>query len=85
MPEEAAKVKQIYIDYAKKNLPAAQITEGKYDSLVTMLAGFTLNAWKDDFNDGSTLGYFEVEVGPGEELDYPHHQYLVILYRLKCL
>jgi hypothetical protein len=27
MPEEAAKVKQIYIDYAKKNLPAAQLDE----------------------------------------------------------
>ena len=27
MPEEAAKVKQIYIDYAKKNLPAVQLDE----------------------------------------------------------
>lgn len=71
-PKEAEKIKQIYINYAKKNLPTAQITEGKYDSLVTKLAGFTLNAWKDDFNGGSTLGYFEVEVGPGEEFNYPH-------------
>jgi cytidyltransferase-like protein len=69
--EERSKVKQIYIDYAKKNLPAAQITEGKYDSLVTKLAGFTLNAWVDDFNDGQSQGYFELEVGPGKEFDYP--------------
>ena len=48
------------------------INEGKYDSLVTKLAGFTLNAWKGDFKDGQNKGYFEVEVGPGREFDYPH-------------
>jgi hypothetical protein len=47
------------------------LTEGKYDSLVTKLAGFTLNAWKGDFQDKQRKGYFEVEVGPGKELDYP--------------
>ena len=48
------------------------INEGKYDSLVTKLAGFTLNAWKGDFEDGQSKGYFELEVGPGREFDYPH-------------
>ena len=45
---------------------------GKCDSLVTKLAGFTLNAWKGDFEDGESKGYFELEVGPGREFDYPH-------------
>ena len=48
------------------------INEGKYDSLVTKLAGFTLNAWKGDFEDGQNKGKFEVIVGPGEDFDYPH-------------
>jgi hypothetical protein len=48
------------------------LNEGKYDSLVTKLAGFTLNAWKGDFEDGQPKGYFELEVGPGKEFDYPH-------------
>ena len=48
------------------------LNEGKYDSLVTKLAGFTLNAWKGDFKDGQSKGYFELEVGPGREFDYPH-------------
>ena len=47
------------------------LTEGKYDSLVTKLAGFTLNAWKGDYNEKQRKGYFEVEVGPGKEYDYP--------------
>ena len=47
------------------------LTEGKYDSLVTKLAGFTLNAWKGDYNERQRKGYFEVEVGPGKEYDYP--------------
>ena len=48
------------------------LNEGKYDSLVTKLAGYTLNAWKGDFEDGQPKGYFELEVGPGKEFDYPH-------------
>ena len=48
------------------------LTEGKYDSLVTKLAGFTLNAWKGDYNEKQRKGYFEVEVGPGKDFDYPH-------------
>ncbi len=48
------------------------INEGKYDSLVTKLAGFTLNAWKGDYKDKQRKGYFEVEVGPGKDFDYPH-------------
>ena len=51
---------------------STSLTEGKYDSLVTKLAGFTLNAWKGDFEDGESKGYFELEVGPGREFDYPH-------------
>mgnify|MGYP003142773072 CR=1 FL=1 len=47
------------------------LTEGKYDSLVTKLAGFTLNAWKGDYNEKQRKGYFEVEVGPGKDYDYP--------------
>ena len=50
---------------------STEITEGKYDSLVTKLAGFTLNAWKGDFEDGQNKGKFEIVVGPGEEFDYP--------------
>jgi len=53
-------------------LEEAILNEGKYDSLVTKLAGFTLNAWKGDFEDGQSKGYFELEVGPGREFDYPH-------------
>ncbi len=53
-------------------LEEAILNEGKYDSLVTKLAGFTLNAWKGDFEDGESKGYFELEVGPGREFDYPH-------------
>jgi hypothetical protein len=60
---------------------SSSITEGKYDSLVTKLAGFTLNAWKGDFEDGQKEGYFELEVGPGSEFDYPH---LKFLYRAKA-
>ena len=48
------------------------LNEGKYDSLVTKLAGYTLNAWKDDLKDGQSEGKFKLEVGPGKEFDYPH-------------
>ena len=37
-------------------LEEAILNEGKYDSLVTKLAGFTLNAWKGDFEDGQSKG-----------------------------
>ncbi len=60
---------------------SSSITEGKYDSLVTKLAGFTLNAWKGDFEDGQNEGYFETEVGPGLDFDYP---YLKFLYQAKA-
>ena len=55
-----------------KGLEEAILNEGKYDSLVTKLAGYTLNAWKGDFNDKQNKGYFEIEIGPGREFDYPH-------------
>ena len=48
------------------------LNEGKYDALVTRLASYTLNAWKGDFKDGQSKGYFELEIGPGREFDYPH-------------
>ena len=50
----------------------SNLNEGKYDSLVTKLAGFTLNAWKGDHDEKQRKGYFAVEVGPGKEFDYPH-------------
>jgi hypothetical protein len=53
-------------------LEEAIVNEGKYDSLVTKLAGWTLNAWKDDFNEKAKKGYIEIEIGPGKEYDYPH-------------
>ena len=48
------------------------ISEGKYDGLVTKLAGFTLNAWKGDYEDDQRSGKFNLEIGPGREFDYPH-------------
>ena len=48
------------------------LNEGKYDGLVTKLAGFTLNAWKGDFEDDQRSGKFNLEIGPGREFDYPH-------------
>ena len=57
---------------------STSLTEGKYDSLVTKLAGFTLNAWKGDFEDGQNKGKFEIIVGPGEDFDYPHLRFKYI-------
>ena len=57
---------------------SSSITEGKYDSLVTKLAGFTLNAWKGDFEDGQNKGKFEIIVGPGEDFDYPNLRFKYI-------
>ena len=51
------------------------LNEGKYDSLVTKLAGYTLNAWKGDFNDGQNKGQFYLDIGPGKEFDYPHLEF----------
>jgi hypothetical protein len=48
------------------------LNEGKYDGLVTKLAGFTLNAWKGDYEDDQRSGKFNLEIGPGREFDYPH-------------
>ena len=55
-----------------KGLEEAVINEGKYDSLITKLAGWTLNSWKDDFKEGANEGRFELEIGPGKDFDYPH-------------
>jgi len=55
-----------------KGLEEAFLNEGKYDSLVTKLASWTLNSWKMDFLEGYNEGKFEVEVGPGKDFDYPH-------------
>ena len=51
------------------------LNEGKYDSLVTKLAGYTLNAWKGDFNDGQNKGQFYLDIGPGKEFDYPYLEF----------
>ena len=53
-------------------LQEAIVNEGKYDSLVTKLAGFTLNAWKDDLKEKAKKGFIRIEVGPGKDFDYPH-------------
>jgi len=76
--EEKKKKKKDYFGlnaYARElamGLEEAIVNEGKYDSLVTKLAGWTLNAWKDDFNEKAKKGYIEIEIGPGKEYDYPH-------------
>ena len=106
-PDEEAKVKKIYTNWAKKNLPAAQIdekltignkvvktihkndsnnpedhtiefedgttepylqhlNEGRYDSISRQLASIALNAWKGDFKDGASYGYFVGKITPEE-------------------
>jgi hypothetical protein len=55
-----------------KEVAEEVLNEGKYDSLVTKLAGWTLNSWKDDFKEGANKGKFNVEIGPGKDFDYPH-------------
>ena len=64
-----------------KEIAEEILNEGKYDSLVTKLAGYTINAWKGDFEDGQSKGIFNLYVGPGEEFDYPH---LKFLYKAKA-
>lgn len=74
------------LDYIEKRKEASKkktqrlkkevVNEGKYDSLVTKLAGYTLNAWKGDYEDNQRKGYFEIEVGPGKEFDYPHLDFI---------
>ena len=59
-----------------RGLEEAFLNEGKYDSLITKLAGWTLNSWKSEFEDGSSKGYFELEIGPGKEFDYPHLDFI---------
>jgi hypothetical protein len=70
-----------WTDSLNKNELKELLTEGKYDSLVTKLARFTLNAWKGDLKDGQETGFFELEIGPGLEFDYPH---LKFLYQAKA-
>ena len=71
-----------WTDSLNKNELKELLTEGKYDSLVTKLAGYTLNAWKGDFEDKQRKGYFEVEVGPGKDFDYP---YLDFTYKAQAI
>ena len=61
-----------------KEVAKEVLNEGKYDSLVTKLAGYTLNAWKGDFEDSQNKGYFSLKVGPGEEFEYPYLKFLYI-------
>tara|TARA_Y100001963_G_scaffold160105_1_gene267885 strand:+ start:2840 stop:4993 length:2154 start_codon:yes stop_codon:yes gene_type:complete len=47
-----------------------QLNEGRYDKITTDLSRYTLNAWKDDFEDGANEGRFEITVGPGNDYNY---------------
>ena len=47
-----------------------QLNEGRYDKITTDLSRYTLNAWKDDFEEGANEGRFEITVGPGNDYNY---------------
>ena len=42
------------------------LNEGRYDSISRQLASIALNAWKSDFKDGASYGYFTGEITPEE-------------------
>ena len=42
------------------------LNEGRYDSISRQLASIALNAWKSDFKDGASYGYFVGEITPEE-------------------
>ena len=71
-PSEKNKKYLKALNLAKTLKTTTNINEGKYDSLVTKLAGYTLNAWKGDYEDDQRSGKFNLEIGPGREFDYPH-------------
>ena len=42
------------------------LNEGRYDSISRQLASIALNAWKSDFKDGASYGYFTGKITPEE-------------------
>ena len=52
------------------------IDEGRYDSIVTQLARYTIKGWKDDQEHGEPTGRVEFEVGPGKDLEYGDLEFL---------
>ena len=70
---------------AKSNNPSTveeTLNEGRYDSIVTQLARYTIKGWKDDQEHGEPIGRVEFEVGPGKDLEYGD---LEFLYKLSDL
>ncbi|NNE31893.1 MAG: hypothetical protein HKN40_05935 [Winogradskyella sp.] len=43
-----------------------ELSEGRYDSISRQLASIALNAWKGDFKDGASYGYFAGKITPEE-------------------
>jgi hypothetical protein len=52
------------------------LNEGRYDSIVTQLARYTIKGWKDDQKHGEPIGRVEFEVGPGKDLEYGDLEFL---------
>jgi hypothetical protein len=53
-----------------------KLNEGRYDSIVTQLARYTIKGWKDDQEHGEPTGRVEFEVGPGKDLEYGDLEFL---------
>jgi hypothetical protein len=53
-----------------------KLNEGRYDSIVTQLARYTIKGWKDDQEHGEPIGRVEFEVGPGKDLEYGDLEFL---------
>jgi hypothetical protein len=52
------------------------LSEGRYDSIVTQLARYTIKGWKDDQEHGEPSSRLEFEVGPGKDLEYGDLEFL---------
>ena len=52
------------------------LNEGRYDSIVTQLARYTIKGWKDDQEHGEPVGRVEFEIGPGRDLEYGDLEFL---------
>jgi hypothetical protein len=55
-----------YAQELARGLEEETINEGRYDSISRQLASISLNAWKSDFKDGASYGYFMGEITPEE-------------------
>ena len=76
-PETKARLKR-GLDYIEKRKEASKektkrlqaqkesLNEGRYDSISRQLASIALNAWKSDFKDGASYGYFVGKITPEE-------------------